>query len=623
MSDRPRFGARCTPDGVRFGIWAPGRERVEVLFEGPGKARGPVALADQGQGIFAGLVRGARPGEQYRYRLDQATVIPDPASRAQPDGVHGPSEIIDPSYDWSDHGWRPPAPEQLVVYELHVGTFTPAGTFAGVREQLPYLQDLGITAIELMPVADFPGRWNWGYDGACLYAPARCYGRPDDLRALVDAAHRTGIAVLLDVVYNHLGPDGAYLAVAAPTIFSDRHATPWGRAINLDGPGSRQVRDLLIDNAIHWVEEYHVDGLRLDATHALIDDSPRHFLAELADRVRADTGRPVVLIAEDHGNLAHLVRPPAEGGFGLDGEWSDDLHHQVRRITAGDQDGYYRDFTDSPADLARTIRQGWFFTGQPSSYFHGPRGTDPAGLAPARFTTFIQNHDQIGNRGFGERLHHQIEPAVYRAVSALLLMIPETPLLFMGQEWSCATPFRYFTDHEPDLGHRVTDGRREELARWAAFRDAAARARTPDPQDPATFDQSRLDWAELRQPAQAAAHRLYRELIARRRRSPLVIRPDWEGFHAAGDDGGALWFGRRIGDEAVLVLVRLRGSGLVDPRVGAVAPVWEGLEWSPVLSTEDPTYTADPMPIEAVEPAPAHTFARPGALVLTGHAPTS
>lgn len=505
------FGARPREDGVEFRVWAPSAQAVEVVFEPDGRAH---SLERREAGLFGGYVPGARAGALYRYRLDAAATYPDPASRFQPHGVHGPSMVVDPAaYAWRDGGWRGVARRDLVFYELHVGTFTTAGSFDALRAQLSYLRDLGVTAIELMPVADFPGERNWGYDPAALYAPSRAYGTPDALRHLVDDAHLEGLAVVLDVVYNHLGPDGAYLPAIAPSFFTDRHATPWGKAVNLDDDGSEQVRSLLIDNALHWLLEYHLDGLRLDATHALVDDGDPHFLAALAEAVESAPAPKRFLIAEDHRNLRRLIEPRERGGYGLDAVWADDFHHQVRRITAGDSEGYFRDFAGGTRDLARTLRQGWLFTGQHSRHEGGPRGTDPTGLAQERFVLCIQNHDQIGNRAQGERLTDEISSAAYHAATAVLLFAPELPLLFMGQEWAARTPFLYFTDHEAELGTLVTEGRRTEFAEFARF----AREDVPDPQDPETFERSKLDWRERESGDHARTLRLYRDLLTLRR----------------------------------------------------------------------------------------------------------
>ncbi len=614
---RPTFGAWLDEGGARFRVWAPRRKHVELVLERPGGETRPLEKAEDG--TFSGFVPGVRAGELYRYRLDGEGPFPDPVSRFQPHGVHGPSEIVDPRrFLWSDEGWPGVVIEDLIIYELHVGTFSSAGTFAGARGRLPYLRDLGVTGIELMPVAAFSGRWNWGYDGVALLAPASCYGRPDDLRELVDSAHRLGLAVLLDVVYNHFGPDGAYQGAFSPGYFTEQHRTPWGAAVNLDGPLSGMVRDFLVENALAWLHEYHLDGLRLDATHALVDDSPRHFLAELTSRVREGVGdRPRLIIAEDRRNLAHMVRPEAEGGWGLDAVWADDFHHQVRHALAGDSDGYYRDFTGTTADLATTLRQGWFFTGQHSAYLGGPRGTDPVGLPPRRFVICLQNHDQVGNRAMGERLHHQIDPAAYRAATALLLCAPETPLLFAGQEWAASTPFLYFTDHEPTLGRLVSEGRRREFRSFAAFMDPTARERIPDPQDPGTFARSHLDWEEAGREPHASILRLYRALLALRRDEPLLGAADWEGFEVEAQGDAALVL-RRSGSNGrtLAVLLQLRGPGLVRLTAGGRTPGCS--RWSLLFCSEDKAFCADPIlpDIDISGAEPVVGFSRPGALIL-------
>ncbi|MDR7483129.1 MAG: malto-oligosyltrehalose trehalohydrolase [Armatimonadota bacterium] len=587
-----RRGAHPVPGGVRFAVWAPAATRVEVILEPDGDAH---PLHRRG-GWFEGVVAGVAPGALYRYRLDGGSTYPDPASRFQPHGVHGPSEVIEPgAYRWADGGWQGVAQERLVFYELHVGAFSPEGTFAGLRRRLPYLRDLGVTAVELMPVADFPGRWNWGYDGAALFAPAAAYGRPDDLRALVDEAHRLGLAVFLDVVCNHLGPDGAYAPAFDPRFFSRTHRTPWGPAINFDGEGADGVRAFFIDSALHWLAEYHLDGLRLDATHAIVDESPTHFLLELRRAVAALPGPRRYLIAEDHRNLARLVRPAQDGGYELDGVWSDDYHHQVRRLLAGDTDGYFADFAPSWRDLATIVRQGWLFTGQYSSYFGAPRGTSPDGVPLCRFVHFLQNHDQVGNRPQGERLTATVAPAVYRAASALLLLGPALPLLFMGQEWAASTPFCFFTDHAPPLGELVREGRRREFRRFAGFAGAI-----PDPQDPQTFARSRLDWTE---PARAPHRRvlqLYRDLLALRQTTGAAGDPGRGGGAAAHRSRRAHGTPAAECEESAtspadggLVVRRGRWALVVALRDGLVLPRPPG-RWA--WDTEQSQYTAAPVP---------------------------
>lgn len=505
----PALGALPYDGGIRFRVWTPKVARVTLVLEPSGEA---VAMQPAGDALFTCDVPDLKAGSYYRYRLDHALLFPDPASRFQPEGVHGPSMVVDPTrYRWHDDGWRGIDRKDLVFYELHVGTFSPEGTFRGVLERLPYLKDLGITAIELMPIADFAGRWNWGYDPAALYAPSRAYGTPDELRALVDAAHQTGMAVFLDVVYNHLGPDGAYVAAFMP-MFTDRHHTPWGQAINLDDEHAEGIRRFFIDNALHWLSEYHFDGLRLDATHALVDDSETHFLVELAEAVEALPGPRRYLIAEDHRNLNTLILPRDRQGYGLDGVWVDDFHHQIRHITAGDREGYYADFAGmTAADVVTTLRQGWYYTGQRSPGWGRPRGTDPSEIELDQCVFCIQNHDQIGNRPSGNRLSDDIPIAVFRAASALLLFAPELPLVFMGQEWAASSPFQFFTDHNETLGRAITKGRKEEFQHFAGFQ-----GEVPDPQDPATFERSRLDWSELDRQPYAGVLELYRTLLALR-----------------------------------------------------------------------------------------------------------
>lgn len=473
-------------------------------------------------GYFAGTTTAARPGDRYRYLVAGKGEFPDPWSRFNPEGVHGFAAITDPhAFPWTDSDWRGVPLADAIIYELHIGTFTPEGTFAAATDKLIELQQLGITVVELMPLADFPGNRNWGYDGVSWFAPARCYGSPDDLRRFVNTAHQLGIAVLLDAVYNHLGPDGNYFGLYTHQLFTHRHHTPWGDAINFDGPGSAAVRPLVIASAQLWIGDYHFDGLRLDATHAILDDGPRHFLQELTEAVRAAApGRTVLVIAEDERNEANLLRPRAVGGFGLDGVWADDFHHIVRRKLAGDDEGYYRDYAGSGAELAATLRQGWFYTGQLSANRGHPRGTDPTGVPPERFVICIQNHDQIGNRAFGERLHHQIDLHLWQAASVLLLGAPQTPLLFMGQEWAASTPFRFFTEHNPQLGKAVTEGRRREFGHFRAFADPAVRATIPDPQAIETFRSSQLRWDEREQEPHARCWKLYQELLHWRRHSP-------------------------------------------------------------------------------------------------------
>ncbi|CAN5698349.1 malto-oligosyltrehalose trehalohydrolase [soil metagenome] len=615
LSAPPYFGAVPSQDGVRFRVWASGARDVRLQVH-DGAAAGIHPLAPAGDGVLETWIAGAGPGDRYAYIIDGSPPLPDPASRFQPDGVHGPSQIVDPlAFAWTDVRWQSrPAPD-LIAYELHIGTFTKAGTFAGVQHRLPYLRDLGVTAIELMPVADFAGSRNWGYDGVALFAPSRAYGAPDDFRRLVDAAHGHGLSVLLDVVYNHLGPEGAYLPLFSPGYLTGRHTTPWGNAVDLDEP---LVRRFILDNAAHWVREYHLDGLRLDATHALIDAQPKTLVAELAEVTRAVAGRAIVIHAEDHRNLATIVEDHRLGGWGLDGVWADDFHHVVRSLMAGDRHAYFADFAGNARELATIIRDGWLYSGQRSGHMHGPRGSDPGRVPMHRFVVCLQNHDQIGNRALGERLHHSISAEAWRAATVLLLTAPMTPLLFMGQEWAASTPFQYFTDLEPDLGRLVTAGRRREFAGFPEFADPAAAERIPDPQALTTFDNSRLRWDETSTGEHLRSLALYRALLALRRDQPSLsgsaetsgaaFAPDDETIvMRRGDVRGTFW-----------VVCRFRSTGAVDVGAAAEAMDIEIGRLQAVLDTEHAEFTAAPAPVDIVstgEAAVVH-FQRPGAVIL-------
>ncbi|MBN1206688.1 MAG: malto-oligosyltrehalose trehalohydrolase [Myxococcaceae bacterium] len=554
----PRLGAWVEQGPqVRWRVWAPGHRQLDViLHDAEGKPGRVLPMSPEPGGCFGAVLEGAGAGVRYKLRVDGEGPFPDPWSRSQPQGVHGPSEVVVPDFAWTDAGWRGPDPESLVVYEVHVGTATPEGTFEALIPKLEGLRELGVNTLELMPLASFPGSRNWGYDGVDLFAPVHVYGGPTGLRRLIDAAHAHGLAVLIDVVYNHFGPDGNYLRCYSPHYFTGRHHTPWGDAINYDGEQSAPVRELVLSNVEMWIRDYHADGLRLDAAHAIVDDSSPHLLSELVARARASApGRRVLVIAEDDRNEARLVRPAAEGGLGLDGVWADDLHHQLRRAFAGDNEGYYLDYTGSAEDIARTLRQGWFYEGQVMRNQGHARGT-PAGTLPPRcFVHCIQNHDQVGNRAHGERLGHDVSPAAFRAMSTLLLLSPYTPLLFMGQEWNASTPFLYFTDHHEELGRLVTAGRRKEFACFARF----AGDTVPDPQAWETFERSRLDWSEAERPPHAQVRALYRELLRLRATEPSLEARARGGYEARAVGDNALALERQAAGQRLLVFVNVKG----------------------------------------------------------------
>jgi maltooligosyltrehalose trehalohydrolase len=510
-------GADVIDGGVHYRTWTPGKAKVEVVIYKPdGAIARTVTLAAAEDGYFSGTDEHGRAGDLYKYRFD-GQARPDPASRFNPAGVHGPAQVVDPlGYEWHDDGWSAPALAELVIYELHIGTFTGAGTFAGAIEKLDHLLKLGVTALEIMPVAEFPGARNWGYDGVLLYAPSRAYGQPSDLRALVDAAHARGLAVILDVVYNHLGPDGNYLGNYSRDYFNPAHKTPWGDAFHFE---LKPVREFFAENPGYWRREFHVDGFRLDATHAIVDTSAKHFLSEVAERVHSLGG---FVMVEDERNEPRLLLPPERSGMGLDACWADDFHHVVRVMLTGAREGYYRAYEGTLDELTETLRDGWLLHGEERRRKGPAESAECAPLAPEQFIFCISNHDQIGNQAFGQRLNTSITPAAYRAASALLCLVPYTPLLFMGQEWGATTPFQYFTDHQPELGGRVTEGRREEFSGFSLFRDPAARAKIPDPQAEETFLRSKLQWPELDRDDHRATLSLYEELLYLRRSLPAL-----------------------------------------------------------------------------------------------------
>lgn len=585
---RMDLGATVAADGVEFAVWAPNASTVEVDIEPAGDAPGARVALDGGpEGMYRGRVPGIGAGAWYRYRLDGGDGFPDPASRFQPDGPHGPSEVVDPgAYVWGDGDWPGLEPRGLVIYECHIGTYTPEGTYDALIAQLPELKRLGITAIELMPVAECPGRWNWGYDGVSLFAPSHTYGRPEDLKRLVDAAHRRGLGVLLDVVYNHLGPDGNYLGVYARDYFTDRHKTLWGDAINYDGPGSEHVRAFMIANASYWLSEFHFDGLRMDATDAIVDDSELHILAELTAAARASVApRPVVLIAEEARNEVRTIRTPEQGGYGVDGVWADDLHHEIRVFLTGSRGNYLDNYEGSTADIARTLNQGFLYQGEVEKTSGKPRGTRVTDEPATAFVVNIQNHDQVGNRAYGERLHHEIDRDRYHVASALLLFSPYTPLLFMGQEFAASASFMFFTDHNPELGKLVTEGRREEFKGFPAFANPRLRESIPDPQAEATFVRSKLDLGERN--VNSGTYDLYRELLRLRRKDPVLGVQERSRAKADAIGAQIVTMVRWVGNEYRLLVANFGPSaGIMIADHPSLADL-PGDEWRLLLATSE------------------------------------
>jgi malto-oligosyltrehalose trehalohydrolase len=574
------FGAETlTNGGVRFRVWAPKCAGISISIQaGDGSSKRTVKMTPAEQGWHERTDAEAGAGNLYEYLLPDGTRVPDPASRFQPGDVSGPSEVVEPTdFAWSST-WKGRAWEEAVIYELHVGTFTSAGTFLGVIERLDHLCALGVTAIELMPIADFPGQRNWGYDGVLWYAPDSSYGLPEDLKTLVEAAHALGIMVLLDVVYNHFGPDGNFLPSYAPAFFTDRHKTPWGAAVNFDGSHARTVREFVIQNALYWLEEYNLDGLRLDAVHAILDDSPKHLLEELAQRARAGSTRPIHLLLENEENAARwLSRDHTGTPLNYSAQWNDDVHHVLHVAATGESQGYYADYAGQTEKLGRALAEGFAYQGETMPYSGKARGEASAALPPAAFVAFIQNHDQVGNRAFGDRLHHAGRSEALRAIAAVYLLLPQIPMIFMGEEWGSQQPFPFFCDFPGSLGEAVRNGRRQEFAKFPEFQDEANRERIPDPQAESTFLSAKLHWQDLDEPAHAAWFDYYRRLLAVRRAHIVPILREIRR-------GGMF---EALGDAAVKVSWPLEAGGLliVEANLSAaavqgVSETAEGVLWT-------------------------------------------
>jgi len=570
------FGAELLSQGdTRFRLWAPKASSVELELSASGDL---IRMAAREQGWFE-VETAARAGTQYRFKIDGEHRVPDPASRFQREGVHGASEVLDPnSFEWEDEAWRGRPWEQTILYELHVGTFSPEGTFAGAERRLDYLAQLGVSAIELMPVACFPGKRNWGYDGVLPYAPAQSYGRPEDLKRLLDSAHAKGLMVFLDVVYNHFGPEGNYLWLYAPQFFTDRHRTPWGEAINFDGDHSRTVRDFFLHNALYWLEEYHFDGLRFDAVHAIKDDSRPDILTELAETIRRKlAGREIHLVLENDNNAArYLEREGNRRPRWYSAQWNDDIHHAAHVLVTGERDGYYAEYGDDPAaKLGRCLTEGFAWQGEGSPFRGGAaRGEPSRNLPPECFVSFLQNHDQVGNRACGERVACLSSSAALRALAAVLLLAPSPPLLFMGEEFGATTPFLFFCDWSGSLADKVRNGRREEFRKFERFSSPEAQQQIPDPNLLPTFLASKLDWNCLERPPHAEWLKIYRELLAVRRHKivPVLkeIVPGAARYQTLGREavlaswelttGGSLGLFANFGQEPVLAPHEPKGS---------------------------------------------------------------
>ncbi len=578
------FGAETTPEGVRFALWAPTAREVCLVIDNEDH----LLTADQA-GWYRHVSTDARPGSRYGYRIDGSLVVPDPASRFQPDDVHGLSQVVEPrSYEWSDTAWTGRPWEETVLYEVHVGTATPEGTYAGLMNKLETLRDLGVTAIELMPIAEFPGHRNWGYDGVLPYAPDAAYGSPEDLKRLVERAHELGLMIFLDVVYNHFGPSGNYLHAYAKTFFTERHPTPWGAGINVDGEGSSAVRDFFFHNALYWLEEYHIDGLRFDAVHAISDDSNPHFIEELATRIRqAVPSRHVHLVLENEANQARWLGREADRQPRLHtAQWADDIHNSWHALLTGENEGYYEDYANRPLHhLGRALAEGFAYQGDPSPHKDGVIRGEPSGhLPPTAFVSFLQNHDQVGNRAFGERLSHLIPPERLTLAQGIFLLSPHIPLIFMGEEWAASAPFQFFVDFEndPDLAKAVRDGRRGEFKRFKAFTDPEMSQRIPDPTDRATFERSKIDWGETtRAPYQDFLSQTQQLLALRQSEIVPLLKSEYHGSHYTVSPANTLDVTWTFASGAIRLLANFGSSPMNESTGGATRVLWSSLGLTP------------------------------------------
>jgi maltooligosyltrehalose trehalohydrolase len=590
-------GAEILPEGgVHFRVWAPRRRRVEVVLEGGADAtrRGPLAvgLEAEGNGYFSGRAAAAGAGARYRFRLDgEQTLCPDPASRFQPDGIHGPSQVVDPgAFRWTDGDWRGIGLPGQVLYETHVGTFTREGTWEAAARELPELAALGVTVLEVMPVAEFPGRFGWGYDGVDLFAPTRLYGTPDDFRRFVDRAHHLGLGVILDVVYNHFGPDGSYLKQFAEAYFTDRYKNEWGEAINFDGRDAGPVREFFVANAGYWIDEFHLDGLRLDATQQIFDRSPENILTVIAHRVRAAArGWATLLVAENEPQETKLVRPPARGGYGLDCLWNDDFHHSAMVAMTGRHEAYYSDYLGKPQEFISSAKWGYLYQGQRYRWQKKRRGTPALDVGPAHFVTFTQNHDQVANSARGQRCHDLSSPGRYRALTALLLLGPGTPMLFQGQEFAASSPFLFFADHNPELARLVRRGRAESLKQFRSAALPEIQSRLARPDDPETFARCKLDFAE--RDKHKPVYDLHRDLLRLRREQAVFRAQRPRGVDGAvlGAEVFVLRYFAEDGQDLLLV-VNLGRDLHLDPAPEPLLAPPAGKVWDLLWSSEDPRY---------------------------------
>jgi len=583
------IGAEAQPQGgVHFRVWAPAPQHISLVTE-RNEQRHDVDLERTADGYCAAFVPDAGPGTRYWYRVDDQ-LLPDPASRWQPEGPFGASEVVDPSrYTWSSPPSSGLSMRGQVIYEMHVGTFTPEGTWKSAASKLPLVARTGITVLELMPVSEFPGQFGWGYDGVFPYAPTRLYGRPDDFRAFVDAAHGLGLAVILDVVYNHLGPDGCVFAKYSPDYFGQ--STEWGEGLNFDGRNSGPVREFFSANAAYWIDEYHLDGLRLDATQSIHDASDDHMLAVIGRRARAAAGtRQIILVAENERQEVRLIRPLEEGGYGLDALWNDDFHHSARVALTGEREAYFSDHRGTAQEFVSAAKHGYLFQGQRYAWQKQARGTRTNGVEPWAFVNFIENHDQLANCGDGSRMHQTTTPGRNRAMSALFILMPGTPMLFQGQEFGASAPFRYFADHRPELAAAVQKGRAEFLSQFPSLASEEMQHRLPPPHDPHTFESTILDWTEYDTHVQH--RRLYEDLLVMRRTDRAFVeqRPGRVDGAVLAPEAFVLQYATPQPEDERLLLVNfgseLTAGSFAEPLMAAP----DGFTWRVRWSSQNPDY---------------------------------
>jgi maltooligosyltrehalose trehalohydrolase len=599
LTRRLPIGAELLTDGgAHFRVWAPKRKQVAVVLESQHvKDNGSsqtVALEAEGNGYFSGVVQEATAGSLYRFKLDDdPNFYPDPVSRFQPEGPHGPSQVVDPSqFAWTDQQWKGVTFEDRVLYEMHIGTFTQQGTWGSAKRELLELADLGVTIIEMMPVNEFPGRFGWGYDGVNLFAPTHLYGNPDDLRSFIDYAHALGMAVILDVVYNHLGPDGNYLRQFTDFYFTHHYVTEWGDAINYHDEGFEGVREFFIANAGYWIEEYHFDGLRLDATQVIFDDSSKHILSEIGEQVRKKAGkRRTYVIAENESQLSKIVRPIEKGGDALDALWNDDFHHTAMVRLTGRNESYYTDYLGTPQEFISAIKWGYLYQGQWYLWQKKRRGTPSLHLTPTAFINFIQNHDQIANSAHGYRIHQMTDPGNYRAITALMILAPGTPMLFQGQEFAASSPFYYFADHAEELSQLVFNGRREFFKQFASISTPEIQACLPPPSDLNTFEKSKLNFLE--RTLHFHEYDLHRDLLKLRKNDPI-----FSTSRQGAVDGAVLnpdtfllrYFGENEYQDARLIIINFGIDFTLSPAPEPLLAPPEGTDWEILWSSENPRY---------------------------------